>query len=54
LIGVAVPDVKVQLLAALVAGTGTAFTVFGAALAPVTVVPTATPVPIAIAAPMAA
>jgi hypothetical protein len=36
-----------------VAGTGTAFTVFGAALAPVTVVPTATPVPITTAAPMA-
>jgi hypothetical protein len=54
LIGVAVPGVKVQLLAALVLGTATALTVFGDAFAPATVVPTATPTPITAAAPMAA
>jgi len=54
LIGVAVGGVIVQLLAGLVLGTATEPAVFGAAFAPDTVVPTATPVPSTTAAAMAA
>jgi hypothetical protein len=54
LIGVLVGDVSVQLLAGLVWGTATAPAVFGAAFAPATVVPTATPAPNTTAAPIAA
>jgi hypothetical protein len=54
LIGVAVGGVNVQLLAGLVLGTATEPAVFGAAFAPATVVPTATPAPRTVAAAMAA
>jgi hypothetical protein len=54
LIGVAACGVIVQVLAGLVLGTATEPAVFGAALAPDTVAPTATPVPSTMAAAMAA
>ena len=54
LIGVAVLGTKYQVLAELVAGTGTANGVLGAAFAPATVVPTATPTPRTTTAPLAA
>ena len=54
LIGVAVPGVRVQLLAGLVFGMATELVVFGVAFAPATVVPTAIPAPMTTAAPMAA
>jgi hypothetical protein len=51
---VVVDGVNVQLLAGLVLGTDTAPVVFGAAFAPSTVVPTATPAPSTVTAAMAA